>query len=158
MRREVAITSKLQITRSKQVVSFEVRIPRAVKNIIGVEMALKWVHGTYPSIVTPNDFIATLIPQRDFVFGELTLQSFDGANFFYSGELVQNNNTHIGDFSRQFFTPQKYTHHAKTYEDVICVSGKTTLIKGIYKDLLGELLETPFSYNVHVYVWTERKE
>lgn len=158
MRREVAITSTLQITRSKQVVSFEVRIPRAVKNIVGVEMGLKWLSGTYPSISTPNSFVATLIPQRDFVFGELSLQSFDGANFFYSGELVQNNNTHVGDFSRQFFTPQKYSHQAKSYEDVVCVSGRTTLIKGTYKDLLGDELNTAFSYKVHVYVWTERKD
>lgn len=158
MKRETVITSTLQITRRKQVVLFELRIPRAVKNIIGVEMGFKWVSGTYPTIITPTSFLATIIPQKDFVFGELTLQSYEGANFFYTGELAQNNNTHNGDFTRQFFTPERYSHQAKNYEDVVAVNGKTTLVRGAYRDMLADILETNYSYTVHVYVWTDRKE
>lgn len=158
MKRETVITSKFNITRPKQTVLFELRIPRAVKNIIGVEMGYKWISGTYPTVSTPNNFLATIIPQRDFVFGELSLQSYEGANFFYSGELAQNNNTHNGDFTRAFFTPERYSHQAKSYEDVVVVNGKTTLVRGAYKDLLADLLETPYSYTVQVYVWTEAKD
>jgi hypothetical protein len=158
MNKETAIVTKLHIERHKQVIFFEVKIPSEVSHIIGVEMGMRWISGTLPSPTMPVDWILPSEQQRNLLFGEISLQSYEKANLFFTGELVQNNNHAHWDFTSQFFTPKKYSHQSQMNEDIVKVNGKSSVIKGVYRDMLADTVETDYQYQVHLYLWTDLKE
>jgi len=158
MKREGVIITTFTIERIRQIQLFQIKIPSETKNIIGIEMGVRILSGftaippALPTWVLPINF------KRNIVLGELKLQSYESANVFYTGELTLNNNTGNADFTSQFFIPQPFTHEYASNEDETTVSGKTTIVQGVYRDKLADQQEGTYSYKVNVYVWCEVKD
>ncbi|MBA2613358.1 MAG: hypothetical protein H0U95_15425 [Bacteroidetes bacterium] len=155
MNKEVVIIKSILIDRPKQVKVFDIKIPRQAKNIIGIEMGMRWHLGALPRPPLFDSLDGFFKMYRNILFGELKLQSYNEAKIFYSQELSQDQNFIHSHFTAKKFNPTPFTHQAHLLEDPIFLNGDATIIQGIYKDQL-ELL-TPYSYTVNVYVWLENK-
>ncbi len=158
MTTENIITTRFRVSRIRRIVFFEVNIPKEAKHIIAVETQAKLLSGTLPAIASPSVWELPTSPRRNLLFGELRLQSYESANLFYSCEIKQDNNADAWDFTGAFFTPRNYTHQGKALPDPIKVSGKSSVIKGVFRDKLAESIETEFNYIVEMFLWTDSKE
>lgn len=158
MKREGVIITPIVIERQKQIKLFQIKIPREAKNIIGIEMGLRWQEGAPVPPAPPAGEILPMLQRRNRTVGELKLQSYGKANIFFTGELALNYNTDFADFTSRWFVPKEYTHQTQTHEYEAKVSGETTLIQGVYRDKLSEHQEGNYKYTVYVYVWMEAKE
>ena len=95
------------------------------------------------------------IVRSNSLVGELKLQSSDDSNVFYA--------TNVSDHSVKeglekvptvnFITENIWTHGCKRELEKVLVDGNTTVLAGLYKDKLGEMLKFDVSYDVFVYVW-----
>jgi hypothetical protein len=157
MSTERIIVTKFLVGNTMRIKQFQVKIPREVKNIIGVGMGMYWMIGALPPEVPVIP--GPLLPQtyqRNLCLGELKLQSYEKANIFYSGDLVLNRNSSFTEPSNQFFAAKNYTHQYKSEQALLNVSGTTTIIQGVYKDALN--LPTTYRYQVKVYLRLELKD
>jgi hypothetical protein len=170
MKREGVIISSFTIERPNQIQLFQVRIPREAKNIIGVEMGMRWLNGAFPTPI-PSSPAPPATPawpplfpvggtpflfKRNQLVGELKLQSYEKANIFYTTELLIDQNIGINNFTSSFFPAKVYSHQTVMNEEVVNVGGDTTLVQGVFRnkfDIVGA-----FQYKVFVYVWVEAKE
>lgn len=159
MNRESVIIKTLDIKTPAQASLFQIRIPREVEHIIGVEMGLNWI-SAYPSMEGGGgpQWRLPMLVKSNLVVGELKLQSFEKANVFYSGELAIPRNLDYGDFTYKWFTPRPYTHQLEAHEEPVMVPGSTTLINGVFKDTLYSYGMMEYHYTVKIYVWTQSKE
>lgn len=157
MKREGAIITTLLIDRPGQTKLFQVKIPREVKNIIGIELGFVWLEGARSVMHGSGDW-QLFKQKRNILIGDVKLQSYEKANIFYAGELMLNRNSDFADFTSQFFNPQLYTHQTHAHEDEVKVSGDTTLIQGAYRDKLNNALSGTYSYKVNLCLWMEAKE
>ena len=159
MNRESVIIKTLEIKNPTQVCMFQIRIPREVENIVGVEMGMNWTR-SYPSQNddTDRDWKLPLTMNTTAVVGELKLQSFEKSNMFYSGELALDRSMDFGDFTYNWFKPYPYTHQFSAFEDSIAVPGTTTLINGVFKDTLYIYGLLEYQYTVKIYIWLQSKE
>lgn len=155
MNKEVVIIKRFLIDKPKQLKAFDIKIPRHVKQIIGVELGMTMQSGILPRHPRFNSKDGFLKIYRNIHIGELKLQSLDSSKLFYTQELIQYQNFIYGDFSSKQFHPSPYTHQRHSLEDPIYLSGASTLIQGIYQDQLE--LPTAYSYIVQVYLWLENK-
>lgn len=154
MTRESLIVKKLFIDATDQICHFQIKLPRAVNRIIGIETGLTLNTGDLSSL-----FAGRPLPfayQRKYMFGELRLKTLDSANIFYTHELSVDPNIKYGDFAQQQFRSKVFTHQIQRHEDQINLDGEVTLIQGFYKNTF--LAAIPYSYTVQVYVWLESKE
>lgn len=154
MTRESLITIKLFINAADQICHFQIKLPRAVNRIIGIETGLILNTGDLPSlfVVRPSPFVY----QRKVVFGELRLKTLDSANIFYTHELSIDPNIKYADFDNPRFRSKVFTHQIQRHEDQINLDGSVTLIQGFYKNTIQSAI--PYSYTAQVYVWIEAKE
>lgn len=179
MKRESVIIESFVIDKPKQVKIIEVRIPREVEKIIGVELGFNLLRGdskpASPVISGLTSFAAVgdtrspdasgigeargITPfKRSICIGEIRLQSFSKANLFYAGELVMDRNLDYGDFTAQFFPPQVYTHGAPSFETDVKLTAKHRLIRGVYRDQLVDSFGASVKYRVNLYLWTSKLE
>lgn len=159
MNRESVIITSIAITQPGQVKLFQVKIPREVEHIIGIEMGMQWRQGSeLPAVSGPQTDLMPLAFQQNVLVGELKLQSYERARIFYAGELLLNRNMAYADFTQKWFSPKVYSHQHESHAEEIKVSGRTTLIQGVYRDQLNNSNIYSYRYNVNVYVWTETKE
>ena len=107
-----------------------------------------------------SDIQTLLIPfKRSALIGELKLQSCEKENIFYAAHHGTDENLGSGDFSqREGWIATAYTHERKAEEDVVMISGDTSIIQGTFKDRIGELSKVDYEYMVNVYVWIEVEE
>ncbi len=91
------------------------------------------------------------------VIGNLKLQSFETANIFYKEwiKLLEWNN---GLTTNSLFPNQATTLLQKQYPLCVEVSPQTTMINGLYEDVLLTKTNKVKSYEVKVFVWLEMKE
>ena len=158
MSQKKVIITKLSIDRPKQVALFELKIPREVKNIIGVDTNLRWVSGVIPKS-RPNDpWVTPVIVKRDMYIGDLKLQSLAKPNIFYQCDVSLDNNIGQGDYSGRWLVPKLYTHQGHSVPDEIILSGTNTILKGFYKDNLADHFVGSYHYEVSVYIWLELKD
>lgn len=164
MKEQVLIT-QLRITKAGQVKHFQVKLPKNVIRIIGIEMSFRLIHGL--SIDETGTGLAPVLELPRFFspfksnrfIGELKLQSCEEANIFYATHLQTDENIGAGDFSQNdYWKARTFTHQSKTEEDIVIVDADTTIIQGIYKDRIGEINNTDVEYKVNVYVWVEIEE
>jgi hypothetical protein len=158
MMRESVIITPFLIERAKQVKLFQIKIPREAKNIIGIEMGVKFQEGAPVPPAPPVDWVLPMLQKRNRCVGELKLQSYEKANIFYTGELTMNYNMDQADFTSKWFVPKVYTHQAESHESDVSVSGTTTIIQGVFRDKLSESQEAAYKYTVYVYLWLESKD
>ena len=163
MKRERLVIETFVIDKPKQVKIFEVRIPREVQHIIGVELGFNLTEGTIheDAAAGTGSGLAWEIPlrvKRNICVGELRLQSFSKANLFYAGEIKLDQNIDNGNFASQFFPPKEYTHQAQTGEVKIKLTSKNRVIRTIYRDKLNEGIIGGYKYMVRLYLWVLKKE
>ena len=72
-----------------------------------------------------------------------------------TGDLVLNKNMDGSDFTSRLFVPKPFTHQTTANEVEVSVNGNTTILQGVYKDKLGEIINDNFKYKVNLYVWME---
>lgn len=154
MTRESLITKKLFIDAADQICHFQIKLPRAVNRIIGIETGLILNTGDVSSLFTGRPF--PFVYQRKYLLGELRLKTLDSANIFYTHEISLDPNIKYGDFDNPRFRPKVFTHQIQRHEDQINLEGSVTLIQGFYKNTVQSAI--PYSYTVQVYVWLEAKE
>jgi hypothetical protein len=149
MKNKVHIT-EITINRKGQIHHFQMQVPSNAKHIVAVELGGHLLSDKIVLNVTtsPTRF------KRNTLVGELKLQSCERANIFYAGNLSIDNNLGYGDFSQStFWKPKAFTHQSKVFQDTVFVNAESTIIQGVYKDLLGKEKNVDVSYKVKVYVW-----
>ena len=101
--------------------------------------------------VSPPPIIAT----RNSLVGELKLQSSDDSNVFYATNVYDP--TVKEDFDKvssvDIITKNAWTHGYKRELEEVLVDGNATVLAGLYKDKLGEMLKANVSYDVFLYIW-----
>lgn len=156
MPKETVISTNLYIESNDQVCHFQLKVPRGVGRIIGVETGILFQSGEIPRPPVLPFWKLPLTYTRKFVLGDLKLQTLESANIFYCKEVCLDPNINHGDFTSQFFDPKAYTHQKQSHEDLINLDGHVTILQGLYKNTLS--LPTPYAYTVNVYVWLEAEE
>jgi len=144
------IVAKISITRKGEVKFFQVKIPFDAKIITGVETGMRLKNFEAPG--RPAGYANSLI-------GELKLQGSDDSNVFYAAN--------VSDYSISerldkvpvidFIDENVWTHGYKRELEQILVDGNTTVLAGIYKDKIGEMLNVNVSYDVFLYMWYKFK-
>ena len=163
MKRERLVIETFVIDKPKQVKIFEVRIPREVQHIIGVELGFNLTEGTIHGdpaggIGSGLGWEIPLRIKRNICVGELRMQSFSKANLFYAGEIKLDQNIDYGNFASEFFPPKEYTHQAHSGEVKIKLTSKNRLIRTIYRDKITNEFTSPYKYTVRLYLWVLKKE
>lgn len=102
-------------------------------------------------ISPPPPVIAT----RNSLVGELKLQSSDDSNVFYATNVSDHSVNEGLDKapSVNFIVENVWTHGYKRKLEKVLVDGNTTVLAGLYKDRLGEMLKSDISYDVFLYLW-----
>lgn len=170
--KEYAEIISITVTQSGEVRFFEVKIPRDVTELIGIETTVR-VPGAASSSksagqpLAVNDKLMQSIQDPtgagmtavnfggNLLYGDIQLWSFDKANLFYAGELHETD-TNLGymDFSLpDKFTAWEWTHGYKREEDLVKVDGTSTILVGIYRDKTGPLFKILGSYEVKIIIW-----
>lgn len=165
------IATKINITKQGEIKFFQVKIPFDAKVIIGIETAMRirnFINLPTPNLAVGLDFSPPLPSpspppfspppngfERKSLVGELRLQSCDDSNVFYatnvSDPVVKENMDKAPTVN--FITENVWTHGCKRELEEVLVDGNTTILAGIYKDKLGEMLGMAVPYDVFVYVW-----
>jgi hypothetical protein len=183
MMKRRAITTKLSITKQGEVKFFQVKIPFDAIAIIGIETAMRLkrfssfpaptivvrMHNPYGNIVGESNpggaFIDGFIggdvgTGRNSLAGELRLQSSDDSNVFYATDVSDQTSKENLDKvqSVNFIFENVWTHGYKRELEEVQVDGNTTVLAGLYKDKLGEMLKQDVSYDVFLYVWYKFKK
>lgn len=164
MKRERLVIESFVIDKPKQVKIFEIRIPREVEQIIGVELGFNLTQGTvHEDPVGGSTGVGTAwqIPlqiKRSICVGELRLQHFSKANLFYAGEIKLDKNIDNGNFASEFFPPKVYTHQTQAGEVKIKLTAKNRVIRCIYRDKITDEFTNPYKYTVKIYLWVRKKE
>lgn len=181
MREEVIIQS-IRISKKKEQLFFQVKLPRDTKRIIGIETGLV-IESVLPAFAPLIQTDAALMRQRRLI-GCLQLRTFGKPDLFYATEIFERDiNLGIGEVklfpappkekvlpdepepvkgevpaidSNNFSDHNIWTHGTKREEDPLSICG-CTLINGQFKDAIGEYYNLPFVYNVILYIWIERK-
>ena len=154
MTRENLICKRLFIDAADQICHFQIKVPREVNRIIGIETGLALNSGDLSSV-----FVGRPLPfvyLRRIILGELRLKTLDSANIFYTHEISLDPNIRHGDFDNPRFRSKVFTHQIQRHEDQITLDGGVTLIQGFYKNTV--LSAIPYAYTVQLYVWLEVKE
>lgn len=109
----------------------------------------------FGSVLVSPGFDGAAIAFRNSLVGELKLQSSDDSNVFYA--------TNVSDHSVNegldkvptvnFIAENVWTHGYKRKLEEVLVNGNATVIAGLYKDRLGEMLKANVSYDVFLYLW-----
>ncbi len=158
MRKQFVVTSFI-IDKKKQVKIFQMRLPRETKSVIGIGTGFQRIEGIPDRPIPPTlQWKLPMQMDRNFVFGEVCLQSCEKANICYTAELIQDQNLDFADFSTRWWKPKDYTHQYNVNIDEVIVKGETTILEGIYKDKLSEQQPDDYKYKVNIYVLVETKD
>lgn len=150
MMREKAIIKAIPVTKVGQITNFQIPIPRNAKRIIAVELG----GFRFPRAIVMGGKIGL----RNWLFGEVRLQSCEQANIFYSGYWSTNAYSGIDEWSeRHIMELQPFTHQDKQLEDPVVVDANTTIIHGVFRDSSPAAYEAP-TYTVTICVWVEIEE
>lgn len=171
MKEEVTIQT-ITISKRGQQNFFQVKLPRGVHKIIGVETGLYLLN--VPQYFIPAQELSMLI-RRNYMMGVVQLRANGKPDMFYSKEVFEKDiNTGAGEIklfpppvvvmekkvdqpdgnSFDYFT--HWTHGTKREEDPLNICG-CSIINGQYKDAIGEYFGMDISYKVMLYIWMERK-
>lgn len=129
--------------------------------------------GPPPPIPYPTYPVNEFLKYRPTILaGDIRLMSHEEAHLFYAEDVyLFDNNLHHGNpivlgqpavvLTVIMILPapahdKEYTHGYQKQEDRIKVDGDTTLIKGYYRDRLGEYFDADINYTVNLYTWIER--
>lgn len=140
-----------------QKVSFQINLPRDAKKIVSVHHSIipKSEGDEYLTKKKPEEFF-----ERTTIMGDLRLQSFEKAGWFYVGDVTtQDRNLTWGDVSiiSNLFVPSEATHSRSNFLPltVMLDASESTIINGYYCDRVGILMEGDIEYMVRIYLEVE---
>lgn len=152
---EQVIITKIGIKKQGERKHFQINLPRNSKFIIGVaygERLISVVDGYYA-----DNQIAVF--KKNQLLGELRLQSCEEANCFYSADIIaKDSNLNYQDYSNEGFLVQPYTHQNKRTIEQVKVNAESTIVQGLFTDIIGKSLNTNVWYEVSIYVWINVEE
>lgn len=171
MIREQVIIQTINISKRGQQNFFQVKLPRDVHKIIGIETGLNVLN--VQGYFIPAQELSKLV-RRNNLMGVVQLRANTKPDVFYSKEIFERDmNIGAGEIkiipspvmmerkvdqpdgnSFDYFT--HWTHGTKREEDPLDVCG-CSVINGQYKDAVGEYFQTDVNYKVVLYIWIERK-
>lgn len=179
--REEVIIQPIRVTKKKEQIFFQVKLPRDVHKIIGIETGL-YLESELPVFVPFIQGNANFIRQNR-LMGTLQLQASGKPNLFYAKEIIDRDiNLGVGEMKvvppdvivRRIVEPLLkkgddvpndgnnfsdftiWSHGTKREEDPVNVCG-CQLINGQFKDAVGEYYNIDIQYRVMLYIWIERK-
>ena len=166
------VVQRLQITKKGERHYFQINVPRQAEKIVGVELGafLNTAVVLADRSLSANNWLSI---KRNKQIGEVQLQTSNQPNFFYSGELIQEDaNIGIADFintgkseevvvrqlkvdpppSKNYWKSRQFTHGGRRELDEILIDEQRT-IYGCFKDVIGEAEGKNIDYTVLIYVW-----
>ncbi len=154
--KERAIITTLTLTKPFEYRHFQVRIPRDAVHICGVEATGRFIGKAGSVGKESNDFLY----RRNYLFGDLWLQSCEEANRFYTGEIRANDiNTVMSDFSiPPTWKAKEWTNGGKQEAETVIVDGDTTVVNGLYRDKTGKEITAILGYEIKVVIWYKTNE
>jgi hypothetical protein len=172
---------KVKITKAGQVKNFQIKMPKNAIAIIGVDTDLFFdgrlgdiaVIIPAPVLAPAKDAIAIRIAEalpkvgvssewnisQNPLAGNIKLQSLEKANIFYSNQVwaVQFNDG-IPDITTDLYAFDAFAVLQKKEPRKVDVPANTTIINGMYKDLMGAANKRDIAYTVKVFLWIETDE
>lgn len=112
--------------------------------------------GNFPiNNFSPSPVDSPIGATRNSLVGELKLQSSDDSNIFYATNVYDPTVNEVFDkvSSVDIITKKAWTHGYKRELEEVLVDGNATVLAGLYKDKLGEMLKANISYDVFLYIW-----
>ena len=180
MKEEVIIQS-IGITKKKEQLFFQVKLPRDTDKIIGIETGL-YVESVLPDFLPYTQGDVNMI-RRNRLIGTIQLQASGKPNLFYAKEIFDKdiniavNELKIvseGVFNELLVAPLRlkgedvpndgnnfsdfniWSQGSKREEDPVNICG-CQLINGQFKDAVGAYYNANIQYKVILYIWIERK-
>ncbi len=177
MKQDVKV-QKLHIKQQGERHYFQMNLPRAATKIIGIELGAFFKEiptkkdiqnlnrnvSTYynPLQARPRKGDNRLGVRRNKICGTIQLQTNNKSNFFYSGELIQEDAngvfTPISPYENAYTRPiwnSKTFSVGGTKEVEEVLIEKEKVIYGCYKDVIGITKKKNVEYTVMLYVWYE---
>lgn len=162
MMKEGVIITKISIKQKGERKHFQIKLPKDTKFIIGVEYGGRLIDRPEKVAVEPTPVGDERTPtffKRNQLIGELKLQSCEEANWFYSTDVLADDvNLGLGDFSKEGFPVNDFSHGNKRTEEIVKIDAESTIIQGWYLDVLGKSANADIKYEVKVYVWINVEE
>ncbi|MBN8877053.1 MAG: hypothetical protein J0I32_05860 [Sphingobacteriales bacterium] len=175
MMTEQAIVHKILITQIGQRVSFQVRLPKDARRLIGLEYDARKISGNaYVSFL--NAYVNFLFvdeggegdpplfgtqgdpsfrPNPNKLIGRLSLRNSFCEGLFYQGNLVEDNNTEQYEgIALQGYVPKPWMHSTRREE--IGINVNPGLIQGFFEDSYGVNSHTELEYELILYFWIEK--
>ena len=179
--KEGVIIQSIGITKKKEQIFFQVKLPRDTHKIIGIETGL-FVESALPGFIPNIQGNANMI-RRNGLIGTLQLQASGKPNLFYAKEIFDKDiNIGVNELkivppeviNERLIEPMRlkaddvpdegnnfsdftiWSHGTKREEDPVNVCG-CQIINGQFKDTVGEYYETNIQYKIILYIWIERK-
>ncbi len=182
MNKQRIIVTEVKITKAGQLRNFQIKMPKNAIAIVGVATDLRVDRNLRDGVfVLPTPIPA---PAKDIVVpiealeisfkgsntiewnirqnplaGKIKLQSLEKANIFYSDQvwMVQFNDG-IGNVTDDMYATDAFAVLQKTEPRKVDVPADTTIINGMYKDLMGAAVKRDIAYTVKVILWVETNE
>jgi hypothetical protein len=164
---EQAIVHRIAITQIGQRVSFQVRLPKDTRRLIGLEYDARKISGNaYVSFFIVDEggeenplFGAqgdlSFKPNPNKLIGRLSLRNSFCEGLFYQGDLVEDNNTEQYErIALQAYVPKPWMHSTRREE--IGINVNPGLIQGFFEDSYGVNSHTELEYELTLYFWIEK--
>jgi hypothetical protein len=187
MSRTRILITEVVITKAGQRKNFQIKMPKNAITVIGVANDLRMnvnpvnvasAAAVYPSanaisiasnaalIKTPpltaiNNLssVAQLNKAQSWLVGKLLLQSLEKANIFYADQIwVVPFDDGIGNITDDPFAWDAFELPQKAAYKTVSVPAGTTIINGMFRDLIGASVKRDIAYIVKVLLWIETNE
>jgi hypothetical protein len=177
MKQDVKV-QKLHIKQQGERHYFQMNLPRAASKIIGIELGSFFkeipIKKDIPNLNRGIPFFANpllarpkrtdnrLSVRRNKLCGTIQLQTNNKSNFFFSGELIQEDANGVftpispyeNSYTRPIWNSKTFSvGGTKEVEEVLIEKEK--VIYGCYKDAIGITKKKNVEYTVMLYVWYE---
>lgn len=164
---EQAIVKRIPITRIGQRVSFQVRLPKDTRRLIGLEYDARKISGNAyvsrlfvdeggggdPLFGAQGDPSFKRNPNK--LIGRLSLRNNFCEGLFYQGNLIEDNNTEQYEgIALQGYVPKPWMHSTRREE--IDINVNAGLIQGLYEDSYALNAYTELEYELTLYFWIEK--
>ena len=173
MNRARVIVKEISIQKKGEVHFFQIRFPKNVIRIRGLEYDA-FMFSPLPAASTeptnpinPDGTISEpvrtnflkLNAQTNPMLGKLKLQSLDRSNIFFDNWLsFQHYGSGMPDMSFGLFPKSPYTLNQNPKPKSINLQCSNHLVNGMYEDNIGLRQNADLSYKVKVFVWIETAE
>jgi hypothetical protein len=173
MNRARVIVKEISIQKKGEVHFFQIRLPKNVIRIRGIEYDAFMLSALPVAPVEPHDPVnpdgTVSEPQRTTflkwtsyinpILGKLKLQNLDRSNIFFDHWIAfQHYASGMPDMSFGLFQKNPYTLNQNPIPKNINLQCSNHLVNGMYEDNIGLRQNADLSYKVKVFVWIETAE